>query len=83
MTSPSNSKPRNSTQENSIGESGFPKALIENIFASPMSMQLPLAKDFKFTTRIESSHVGSLFLKFNPKFSTFHSNKRIWCPDLN
>ena len=34
MTSPSNSKPRISSQENSVGESGFPEALIEDIVSS-------------------------------------------------
>gem|GEM_PF-6728347 len=61
MTSPSNSKPRISSQENSVGESGFPEALIEDIFAATRSMLSPLANDFKFTTLIESYHVGSLF----------------------
>ena len=34
MTLPSNSKPRISSQENSVGESGFPEALIEDIVSS-------------------------------------------------
>ena len=34
MTSSSNSKPRISSQENSVGESGFPEALIEDIVSS-------------------------------------------------
>ena len=61
MTSPSNSKPLISSQENSVGESGFPGALIEDIFAASRKMLSSLANYFKFATLIESSHVGILF----------------------
>ena len=66
MTSPSNSKPLISYQENSVGESGFPEALIEDIIAAIRSMLSPLANDIKFTTLMRVPALVAFF-KIQPQ----------------